>query len=69
MIATLLTALALLTGGGDPLPDHPITGQPVKPTWSYSYVTTTKDKRYLVRCHVPVRGERRCYIIGVRVTP
>ena len=69
MTSTLLAALAIALGGGDPLPDHPVTGKPVKPTWSYTYTTTTRDHRYLVRCHVPVRGERRCYIIGVRVTP
>lgn len=61
--AILLSVLAL---AGPPLPEHPVTGKPVQPSWSYSYPTVSKDGKWRLRCFVPVQGPRRCYIVGRR---
>jgi hypothetical protein len=55
VIAILLAALAI---GGPPLPDHPVTHQPVTPTWTYTY--TRSGAGWTARCWQPPHGHRNC---------
>lgn len=68
-LAVAAAALALAApaaGSSPPLPDHPVTGRSVQPTWSYWHDAVSGNGLWKLRCYADAESTREdlCFVYG-----
>lgn len=67
-LATIVAALTLCASASaqaPPLPDHPVTGKPVQPAWSYWSTAVSRNGLWRLLCYSDaVADKETCWVVG-----